>query len=372
MSPLAKRSAPVAKSEGDSPEMASASVVLSEQPGAPTRSPGRQFRAPRREQSRESIPKMVAHRLLLGLLTLVLVSILVFAATEVLPGNAARAVLGQGATPQRLHDLEVQLHLNAPVPLQFWRWFRGVATGHFGSSLANGDGVWTLVRPRLVNSAVLIGLSGLIGTVLGIIAGITAAARRDGWFDTVVSTASLALSAVPEFVIALALIILFSTVVLHLFPGVSVFPPGSPPWDNVRALVLPVLTLVIVIFPYIFRMTRVTMIEALNSDHAEMAELKGLSHRRRLFVHALPNTIPAIVQVTALNFVYLAGGIVVVEYVFNYDGIGQGLVQAVADRDIPVIQFMVLALTAFYVLVNIAADVGAILTSPRRRFPRSG
>lgn len=168
------------------------------------------------------------------------------------------------------------------------------------------------------------------------------------------------------------LIAVFSTLVFHLLPGVSVFPPGSPPWDHVSALILPVATLVILIFPYIFRMTRATVIDALTSDYAEMAEVKGLRRRRILFVHALYNATPSIVQVVALNLLYLAGGIVVVEYVFNYQGLGQGLVMAVAGRDIPVIQMIVLVLAAFYVVVNIASDVVALLATPRRRLPRSG
>jgi peptide/nickel transport system permease protein len=325
----------------------------------------------RRRRTEDSLAAVARRRVLLGLLTLVLLSVLVFAATEVLPGDAARAVLGNSATPARLQALEKQLHLDAPVPLQYLRWAGDLLRGDLGTSLANQRSVGEIVGPRLLNSGVLILLAGVIGSVLGVVAGVIAAARRDRLFDTTTSVVSLALSALPEFVVALGLITLFSTLVFHIFPGVSVFPSGTQPWDYPDALVLPVATLVIVIFPYIFRMTRATMIEALSSDYVELAELKGLDRRRVLFGHALPNAAPAIVQVTALNLLYLAGGIVVVEYVFNYQGLGQGLVNAVDTRDIPVIQCIVLMLAAFYVLVNIASDLLAVVLTPRRRFPRS-
>jgi peptide/nickel transport system permease protein len=208
--------------------------------------------------------------------------------------------------------------------------------------------------------------------VLGVSLGVFAAARRDGWLDHTLSLLALVVSAVPEFVVAITLVIVFSTVVFNLLPAVSVFPPDALPWDEPELLVLPVATLVIVIFPYIFRMTRGATIEALQSDYVEMAELKGIARGRVLFLHALLNALPATVQVIALNLLYLAGGIVVVEYVFNYPGIGQTLVAAVSTRDIPVIQFVVLLLAAFYVIVNIVADVLALLATPRRRLPRSG
>jgi peptide/nickel transport system permease protein len=165
---------------------------------------------------------------------------------------------------------------------------------------------------------------------------------------------------------------MFSTLLLQLFPAVSVFAPGSPPWQHPSDLVLPVATLVLVTAPYVFRMMRGAMIEALESEYVEMAELKGLRRARVLFGHALPNAMAPTLQVIGLNLLYLAGGIVVVEYVFNYQGIGQALVAAVSDRDIPVIQLIVVLLAGFYVFVNIASDVMALIVTPRRRRPRSG
>jgi peptide/nickel transport system permease protein len=214
--------------------------------------------------------------------------------------------------------------------------------------------------------------AAVIGTILGVGAGVLAAARRDGWLDHACTVFALVLAAIPEFLVGLTLVIVFATSVFQLLPAVSLIPPGTQPWSNPEALVLPVATLVLVILPYAFRMTRAAMVEALESDYVEMARLKGLSNRAVLFSHALPNTIPVVVQVTALNLLYLAGGIVLVEYLFNYPGVGQELVAAISNRDIPVVQLLVLSLATFYVVVNIGADVIALLATPRRRLPRSG
>ena len=316
------------------------------------------------------IAAMVVRRLAVGVLTLFLVSVLVFAATEILPGNAARAILGQTATPERLHALELQLHLDRSAWSQYTAWLSGVLHGDFGTSLANQQSVWSLVEPRLADSAVLVVAAGLIGAFVGVGLGILSALRRDGLFDHALAVGALAVTSLPEFIVATALIIVFATVLSHLLPAVSALAPGTPAWQAPRLLVLPVVTLVIVIVPYILRITRAAMIEALESDYVEMARLKGMPGWRVALVHALPNAVAPTIQVIGLNFLYLAGGIVVVEYIFAFPGIGQGLVNAVADRDVPVIQLIVLILAAFYVLMNILTDVIALLATPRRRLAR--
>ena len=313
---------------------------------------------------------LVVRRLAVGVLTLLVVSAVVFLATEVLPGNAAFAVLGRGANPVRLHALERQLHLNRSLADQYWIWLSGLFTGKLGVSLANGQPVWALVKPRLINSAVLVFVTGLIGAILGVALGAAAALRKDGLFDHVASVSALTVTSLPEFVVAIALIILVSTVVFHWLPAVSLLAPGTYAWSEPRLLILPVATLVIVIIPYIFRMMRASMIEALESDYVEMARLKGAPEWRIVLMHALPNALAPTIQVIGLNFLYLAGGVVVVEYVFNFPGIGQGLVFAVDNRDIPVVQFIVVVLAAFYVLMNILTDVVALLATPRRRIAR--
>jgi peptide/nickel transport system permease protein len=319
---------------------------------------------------RHPVASMVVVRIALGILTIFAVSIVIFLATQALPGNAAYAVLGHSATPQRLKALEDQLHLNRSLPAQYGSWIGGVLHGNFGTSLANGEKVSSLIGPRLVNSAVLVIGAGLVGTLIAGILGLYAAARRDKLFDHVASVTSLAITALPEFVVAIALVIVFAVNLTHVLPAVSVIPPGTSPLSNLKLLVLPIATLSLVIAPYIFRMMRGAMIEALESDYVEMAELKGISRWRVLLVHALPNSLPPVIQVIGLNLLYLAGGIVVVEYVFNYPGIGAALVDAVDNRDIPTIQFIVLILAAFYVFVNITTDVIALLASPRRRARR--
>jgi len=316
------------------------------------------------------IARLIRRRLVVGVVTLFLVSVVVFLATEVLPGNAAYAILGRNATPARVRALEVTLHLNRGVFSQYWTWISGVFTGHLGQSLVNGLPVWGYVEPKIINSAVLVFVTGIIGAVVGVALGAIAALRRDGWFDHVSSVVVLAVTSLPEFVVAITLIILLSTVVWHVLPAVSLLAPGSYPWNQPELLVLPVTTLAIVIMPYTMRMMRAAMIEALESDYVEMARLKGVPEWRVVLVHALPNAIAPTVQVIGLSFLYLAGGVVVVEYVFNFPGIGQALVTAVNDRDIPVIQFIVLVLAAFYVVMNIVTDVIALLATPRRRIAR--
>jgi peptide/nickel transport system permease protein len=303
-------------------------------------------------------------------ITLFLVSVVVFVATEVLPGNAAYAILGRNANPARVRALENALHLNRGLLDQYWVWISGLFTGHLGHSLVNGMPVWSYVEPRIVNSAVLVFVTGAIGSLLGVVLGAIAALRKDGWFDHVTSVVMLAVTSLPEFVVAIALIILLSTVVWKVLPAVSLLPPGSYAWDQPQLLVLPVATLVIVIVPYTMRMMRAAMVEALESDYVEMARLKGVPEWRIVLLHALPNAIAPTIQVIGLGFLYLAGGVVVVEYVFNFPGIGQGLVYAVDARDIPVIQFIVLVLAAFYVVMNILTDVIALMSTPRRRIAR--
>jgi peptide/nickel transport system permease protein len=316
------------------------------------------------------IARLIGQRLAVGVVTLFLVSVVVFLATEVLPGNAAYAILGHAATPAQVRALEATLHLNRGLFDQYWVWISGLLTGNPGHSLANGLPVWGYVEPRIINSAVLVFVTGAIGTLVGVVLGAVAALRRDGWLDHVTSVAVLAVTSLPEFVVAIALIIVLSTVVWHVLPAVSLLAPGSFAWSQPELLVLPAATLVIVIVPYILRMMRAAMVEALEADYVEMARLKGVPEWRVVMVHAIPNAVAPTIQVIGLNFLYLAGGVVVVEYVFNFPGIGQGLMNAVNGRDIPVIEFIVLVLAAFYVVMNIITDVIALLATPRRRIAR--
>jgi peptide/nickel transport system permease protein len=311
--------------------------------------------------------RLILRRLLFGLLTLFLVSVVIFAATEILPGNAARALLGRDATPDALAAAVARLHLDRPLTTQYGLWLGGVLTGHPGNSLVNGRSVLGQVMPRVENSLTLLVLAGLVGVPISLLAGIFAASRRSGFFDNIVSVTALGLAATPEFVVGFFTVIVFATSVFHWLPPVSMVAPGTSVLARPQILVLPVLTLVLVIFPYLFRMIRSSMIEILQSDYVEMARLKGVSRGRIIFVHALPNAIAPTVQVIALTFAYLAGGVVLVEYVFAYPGIGQSLIYAIFARDVPVIQFEVILLAAFYVGLNILADLITILVTPKLR-----
>ena len=319
---------------------------------------------------RHPIARLIWRRMAFGVITLFLVSVVVFLATQALPGNAAYAILGHNATPARVRALETAMHLNRGFFDQYWSWISGLFTGNLGRSLANGLPVWSYVEPGLINSAVLVAVTGVLGTLIGVTLGAIAALRRDSWLDHITTVIVLAVTSLPDFVVAIALIILLSTVVWHVLPAVSLLAPGSYAWSQPELLVLPVATLVIVIVPYILRMTRAAMIEALEAEYVEMARLKGVPEWRVVLVHALPNAIAPVVAVIGLNFLYLAGGIVIVEYVFSFPGIGQDLVYAVDDRDIPVIQFIVVVLAALYVVINIATDVVALIATPRRRSVR--
>jgi len=326
------------------------------------------------ERARGIVPRprgvwgFVLRRVLLGLLTLFLVSIVVFAATQTLPGDAARAFLGRNATPESLATLRKQLHLNEPVVSQYLHWLGGIFRGDLGNSLTGSQQpVTSVIGARIENSGVLMLIAAVISVPLSIALGAIAARRRDGVFDHTTSIVLLALAALPEFVTAILLVVLLGTSLFHFLPPVSLIPPGGHPWNYPKELVLPVIALVFAVTPYIARIMRASMIEVLESDYVEMARLKGLREQTVLWRHALPNGIAPAIQVIALNLAYLAGGIVVVEFVFAYPGIGSAFVGAVHNRDLPTVQALGILIAAAYVFLNVAADVATILVSPRLR-----
>ncbi|CUR56117.1 putative peptide ABC transporter permease protein y4tP [metagenome] len=343
------------------------SDVQAERPDAPMGAAPSGSAAPR---IAHPVRDMLVWRVPLGLLSVALVGILTYLATRVLPGDAAQAVLGQNATPEALASLRAELGLDQSLVPGLLSWFGDFLTGDYGNSLATRGPVTDLVFPRLVNSAVLVIVVALVATLVGVVAGVLAAHRRDGKFDDVTSVLALVASALPEFVVGVIVIFIFSVGLLDWFPAVSIVPPQDRIWSQPNKIVLPAVTLVIVTAPYMFRMVRASMIEALTSDYAEVAQLKGASTGRLLFRHALPNSIAPAVQVFGLNLLYLAGGIVLVETVFQYPGIGLTLASAVQTRDVPVLQFIVVLLAIFYVALNIVTDLLVLLSTPRRRAPR--
>jgi peptide/nickel transport system permease protein len=311
--------------------------------------------------------RYVARRSLLALIILLSASILVFVATQLLPGNAALTILGKSATPARVHELDIQLHLNGSPVHQYLSWLGGLFVGHLGTSIASGVPVTQVIGGRLTNTAFLVVASGIIGIPAGLLLGILSAERRDGKLDNGLAVVTLGIAAIPEFVLALIFIVLFGTVVWHILPPSADLAPGQHPWQHISTIALPAITLAVAIIPYITRIMRAAMIDVLASEYVEYARIRGVSRWRLLFRHALPNAFAPAAQASAIALAYLAGGAVIVEYIYAYPGLGQGLVYAVQNRDVPVIQIITVMLAAFYVGLNLLADVITVLLSPRLR-----
>jgi|tagenome__1003787_1003787.scaffolds.fasta_scaffold20871112_2 peptide/nickel transport system permease protein len=311
--------------------------------------------------------KMILRRIGLGILTLWLVSLVVFAAVVALPGDAATAMLGKTATPARVAALREQLHLNESVVTQYTQWLKGILTFDFGNSAATQQPVTQILSDRVANSAFLVFVASIIAMPLSIVIGVWMAMKRDRAVDSITSTVTLVLAALPEFVIAILLILVFATGLFHVFPAVSLLAPGEKAWEDPQVVVLPAATLILAVTPYISRIMRGSTIEVLESEYVTMARLKGLPERQVIWRHAVPNAIVPAIQVTALQLAWMAGGVVVVESVFQYPGIGAALVDAVANRDIVVVQTVTMLAAGIYVFLNLAADLATIMVTPRLR-----
>jgi peptide/nickel transport system permease protein len=313
------------------------------------------------------LTRLILRRLALGVLTLFLISLVVFAAVLALPGDAATAILGREATPERVAALRDQLNLNDSVITQYLDWIGGVLTGSFGESTSTQQPVSELLSDRVANTAFLVFIAAIVAVPLSIGIGVWTAMRRDRPVDHVVSNGSLVLAALPEFVIGIGLILLFATSVFHWFPAVSLLAPGEKAWSDPSVVVLPAATLVLAVTPYISRIMRGSMIEVLESEYVTMARLKGLPERTVIWRHAVPNAIVPAIQVTALQLAWMAGGVVVVEFVFSYPGIGSLFIDAVDNRDMPVVQTITILAAAIYVVLNLLADLATIAVTPRLR-----
>ncbi len=311
--------------------------------------------------------RWIAGRLAAGVLLVFLVSVLVFLATQALPGDPVQAILGRNQTPARVAAVKHELHLDRSLASQYWSWLSGVLTGDFGTSLVSGQRVSSLIGDRMVASFYLLAFSALIAIPLAICLGVVSAARRDGLLDKGALVSSLVLTALPEFVIGIALVIVFATTVFTWLPSVTLLPSGDSPLQHPDQLVLPIATLVLAIVPYLFRLARASTIDVLASDYVTMARLKGLSERTILRRHALPNALIPTVQASAVVLSFLLGGVVVVEFVFNYPGLGTTLTSAISSRDVPLVQAIVLIFAAGVVVFNLIADVLTVLLTPRLR-----
>jgi peptide/nickel transport system permease protein len=310
--------------------------------------------------------RLVVGRIVTSLLTLLLVSIIIFAMLEVLPGDVASRILGRDATPESLAALRAQLHLNDPALQRYLDWLGGIVRGDFGQALTSSRPVAEILAPRIFNTVVLSAVAFVLYVPLALIPAMIQALRRDGPLDHGLSVFTLVLLSTPDFLLGTLLLIAF-VITIPIFPAMSLVDQSSGLAQYMRAVALPAVTLAIVMAVYAVRMLRDNLIEVLDSEYVRMAELKGLPRRQVLLRHALPNALVPTLNITALNLAYLIGGVVIVEKVFSYPGFGSLLVDALQLRDLPLIEATVLIAAAVYVGANLLADIGGILLNPRLR-----
>ncbi|MEZ5722408.1 MAG: ABC transporter permease [Paracoccaceae bacterium] len=312
---------------------------------------------------------LVLKRLGYGLLTLLVVSILIFFAVELLPGDTAQAILGQAATPETVAALRDQLGLDDPWYLRYLNWLWGAVRFDFGVSAVTGNPVAAFIGERFAKTLFLAAYAAVIAVPISILLGVLVALLRNTVFDRVANVLTLTSISSPEFFLGYILI-LFLAVKNPWFPALASLSDGMSFGELLHRTFLPALTLVLVVTAHMMRMTRAAIINLLASPYIEMARLKGVPPWKVIVRHALPNAWAPIINVVALNLAYLITGVVLVEVVFVYPGIGQALVDAVAKRDFPVVQAASLIFAATFILLNLAADVGSILTNPRLRHPK--
>jgi peptide/nickel transport system permease protein len=312
------------------------------------------------------ITSYVLRRALIGLGLVFVVSVLVFAGTQLLPGNAAIAILGRQATPAAVRALSQQLGLDHPAAVQYLHWIGAVLSGHLGVSYSAQEPVSTFIGSRVINSLVLASVTMLICVPLSLVIGTLAALRRGRLIDGAVSYTTLGAIALPEFVTGQVLILTIA-LGLKVVPPISLVPPGTDPLSTPALLVLPVMTLLLSLLAYSVRMVRAGVLEVLSSEYVRAAVLNGSPRWRILLRYVLPNALGPSIQVFALTAQWLVGGIVIVETVFQYPGLGQGLVLAVNARDLPVVQAIAILIAAVYISINILADMLVMLVVPKLR-----
>lgn len=311
--------------------------------------------------------RFVLQRLGIVLVTLFIVSVLVFVVTEVIPGDVATMILGREATPGTLAAMREQLRLDQPALVRYGDWLQGMLTGDWGESLSLNVPVRPLVVQRLYNTTVIAGLALVIGAPLGILLGIIAGLSRDHWPDTLITVATLCTLALPRFVLAGFLILLFSSW-LGLLPSSSMIDPDAGLLESARFLVLPTITLIVALLAHIARQTRSSIIEVMESQYIRTAILKGLSLPMVVWRHALRNALLPAISVIALDVGFLMSGTIIVENVFAYPGLGRLLLQAVSNQDIPLLQASVLIITVIFGLANLSADILYFYLNPRIRY----
>ncbi|WP_197918719.1 ABC transporter permease [Thiosulfatihalobacter marinus] len=313
--------------------------------------------------------KLVSQRLALGLLLLFMVSALIFAGTNILPGDVAQSILGQSATPEALANLREELGLNEPALNRYFSWLGGVLQGDLGTALTSGQDIAESMGKRLSNTLFLAMWAAIISVPLAVFLGLVAVRFRDRWPDKLISGVTLASISIPEFLIGYVLMY-FIGVKLGWAPTVATIYDGMSLGEKLQTIALPVAVLTLVVLAHMMRMTRAAILNVMQSAYIETAELKGLTMFLIIWKHAFPNSIAPIVNVVMLNLAYLVVGVVVIEVVFTYPGMGQYLVDHVSKRDLPVVQASGLVFAAVYIGLNMVADIVAILSNPRLRHPK--
>jgi peptide/nickel transport system permease protein len=303
------------------------------------------------------------------MLTIIVISILIFVGVEALPGDLAEAILGQSALPETVKAFREELKLDLPPHIRYFSWLGGFMKGDLGNSLSNGRPVGEMIGWRFSNTLFLAAMAAAFAIPLAIALGVLAVLYRDTWVDKTISVATLSTISFPEFFVAYILIALFS-VKFNIFPSIANIDDSMPFMQKIYSIILPCLTLTLVVVAHMMRMTRAAIINVLSSPFIEMAQLKGMSNFRVVIHHALPNALSPIINVIVLNLAWLIVGVVVVEVVFVYPGLGQLLVDSVAKRDLPVVQASGLIFAGTYVCLNLTADILAIISNPRLREPK--
>lgn len=316
-----------------------------------------------------SVLKLIVQRLALGILLLFAASVLIFAGTMILPGDVAQSILGQAATPENLANLREELGLNDPPVQRYFAWLFDAIQGDFGTALTNGRDIAESVGYRLKNTLFLAFWAAVISVPLAIGLGLLAVRYRDRWPDKLISGVTLASISIPEFLIGYLLMYLFA-VKLGWFPSVAMTNSSMGFLERLNSIALPVTVLTLVVLAHMMRMTRAAILNVMQSAYIETAELKGLTGLQVIGRHAFPNAIAPIVNVVMLNLAYLVVGVVVIEVVFVYPGMGQYLVDHVSKRDVPVVQACGLIFAAVYIGMNMIADIVSILANPRLRHPK--
>lgn len=315
------------------------------------------------------MPRLIATRAALGVLTLLAVSAVIFICTQILPGDVASAVLGQQATPESLQVFRQELGLDKPAYIRYFSWLFGVLHGDFGVALTNQRNIFEELWPRFLNTLFLASYAAVLAVPIGVGLGILSALREGKLSDRFSNIVTLIAISVPEFFVGYILIIVFA-IDFPWFPSLATVFEGMGVGQRLYVATLPALTLVLVVTAHMLRMTRSSVLSIMSTPYVEMAFLKGLTRTRVISRHALPNAAGPIISVVALDLAYLVVGVVVVENVFVYPGVGQYMVDAVSKRDVPVVQACGLVFAAVFVGLNTLADIASILVNPRLRHPR--